>query len=176
MKERQVIALAKASLGDAAVLAEMNRQMIVDEGYKEKLNLSRLRKRMRDWLRLGEYEAVFFLDNENSRIGYALFQKQEDALFFAKRQVFLRHFFIARSHRRRGVGTQAFKVLKEELWKGADRVDLRVLIQNRSAVNFWHHLGFKEYQFGMELKIRPPSLDVRGSYKGKRTVRSITEA
>lgn len=134
------------------VLAEMNRLMTEDEGYKGSLPISRLRARARDWLRSGDYEAVFFLDEDGSRVGYALFQRQDDALFFAKRQVFLRHFFVARGSRRRGTGTQAFKALKE-LWGGASRVDLHVLMKNRRAVDFWHGLGFKEYQFGMELKI-----------------------
>jgi GNAT superfamily N-acetyltransferase len=153
MEERPLITLVKASLRDAAVLAEMNRQMIADEGYRGKLSLPKSKNRIRGWLRSGEYEAVFFLDHEGSRVGYALFQRQRDALFFTKRQVFLRHFFITRSRRRKGVGTRAFKALKEELWKGTNRVDLHVLIRNRRAVDFWHSLGFREYQFGMELEI-----------------------
>ena len=143
----------KASLKDAAVLAEMNREMTLDEGYKSKLSLPKLKDRITDWLRLGDHEAVFFLDSKGSRIGYAIFQREEDALFFARRRVFLRHFFISRSHRRKGIGTQAFRALKEELWKGADRIDLHVLIENQRAVDFWHSLGFKEYQFGMTLEI-----------------------
>jgi ribosomal protein S18 acetylase RimI-like enzyme len=102
---------------------------------------------------LGDHEAVFFLDSGGSRIGYAIFQREEDALFFARRRVFLRHFFISRRHRRKGIGTQAFRALREELWKGANRIDLHVLIENQRAVDFWHSLGFMEYQFGMTLEI-----------------------
>jgi hypothetical protein len=62
MKERPLITLSKASLRDAAVLAEMNRRMIADEGHKGKLSLPKLKNRIRYWLRSGECEAVFFLD------------------------------------------------------------------------------------------------------------------
>jgi GNAT superfamily N-acetyltransferase len=148
-----MIRLTKAGAKDADVLAQMSKLMIEDEGYEGRLSLPRLKTRMRDWLSSGEYEAVFFLDEDGSRVGYALFQRREDALFFARRQVFLRHFFVARDRRRRRIGTMAFKALKDEFWAGARRVDLHVLIKNRRGVDFWRNLGFKEYQFGMDLEI-----------------------
>jgi GNAT superfamily N-acetyltransferase len=148
-----MIRLAKARTKDAGTLAEMNKQMIEDEGYKGRLSLPRLKTRMRDWLGSGEYEAVFFQDEDGSKIGYALFQKQEDALFFAKRRVFLRHFFVVRGRRNRGIGRFAFKALRDVFWADAGRVDLHVLIKNRRGVSFWRSLGFKEYQFGMALEI-----------------------
>jgi len=148
-----LIRLKRAGLADADVLARMNRQMIGDEGYEGHLPLSKLKERMRGWLESGEYEAVFFLGEDGSRIGYALYEKQTDALFFAKRQVFLRHFFVARGYRKKGVGTLAFKALKGRFWADASRVDLHVLIKNERAVDFWHGLGFREYQLGMELEI-----------------------
>jgi len=151
MKERPPVTLSKASLRDLTALAEMNRQMIADEGYKGKLSLERLEKRFRDWLRSDGCEAVFFLDRQGYRLGYAVYQREEDALFFKKRQVFLRHFFIMRDHRRKGLGSMAFREL-QELWKGTERVDLHVLIENQGAVDFWHSLGFKEYQLGMALE------------------------
>jgi len=138
-------------LRDVKALAEMNRLMIADEGYKGRLSPGRLEKRFSDWLGSGQCEAVFFLDREGSRFGYAVFQNEKDALFFKKRQVFLRHFFIMRDHRRKGLGTQAFREL-QAIWKGAERVDLHVLIENQGAVGFWHSLGFKEYQLGMALE------------------------
>jgi RimJ/RimL family protein N-acetyltransferase len=146
-----LIVLKRAVVGDANALAVMNRLMIEDEGYKGRISLRKLTSRMKSWLRSGEYEAVFFLDEDDSKVGYALFQKRQNALYFARRQVFLRHFFVTRDYRKRGIGTEAFKALKEEFWGGAHRVDLQVLIKNRRAVRFWHSLGFKEYQFSMEL-------------------------
>ena len=147
-----VLRLERADVTDAGILAGMNRQMIEDEGYEGRLSLPKLKARMKDWLGSGEYEAVFFMGEDHSRIGYALYQKREDALFFAKRQVYLRHFFIARDRRRKGIGTQAFEALKEH-WNGVHRVDLHVLIKNKRGVGFWRSLGFKEYQFGMELEL-----------------------
>ncbi len=148
-----MIRLARAGVKDASALAEMNRQMIEDEGYRGPLSLPKLKTRMKEWLRSGGYEAVFFLDEDDSKVGYALFQRQEDAFFFAKRQVFLRHLFVERGRRRRGIGKQAFKALGEEFWTGASRVDLHVLIKNRIGIDFWHSLGFKDYQLGLELEI-----------------------
>jgi GNAT superfamily N-acetyltransferase len=150
---RVVIRLTKAGVKDADVLAQMNKLMIEDEGYEGRLSLSSLKTRMRDWIRSGDYEAVFFLDEDDSRVGYALFQRQQNTLFFSKRQVFLRHFFVVRDRRKKRIGTKAFKALRDEFWAGAGRVDLHVLIKNRRGVEFWRSLGFKEYQFGMELKI-----------------------
>lgn len=151
-----MVRLERAGPGDADALAKMNKEMVEDEGYEGQLPLSKLRERMRGWLASGEYEAVFFLGEDGSKIGYALYQKQIDALYFTKSQVFSRHFFVARAHRKKGIGTQAFRALRRRFWAGASRVDLHVLIKNERAVGFWHSLGFREYQFGMELEVPGP--------------------
>jgi len=48
-----------ATLGDCPVLAELNHQLIRDEGRRNLMTVPELEQRMRGWL-TGEYRAVIF--------------------------------------------------------------------------------------------------------------------
>ena len=64
---------------DIKLLAEMNFDLIQDEGHRNKMNVDQLGKRMSDWL-LNEYKAVIFHD-QNEEIGYALYKKDPDWIY-----------------------------------------------------------------------------------------------
>ncbi len=77
---------------EASVLAEMNQQLIRDEGHRNKMTLPELKLRMSKWLE-GEYAAVIFSE-DNSDIGYALYRQDEE-------WIYLRQIFVKNSMRRK---------------------------------------------------------------------------
>jgi GNAT superfamily N-acetyltransferase len=87
-----------ATPADAAALADMNWQLIRDEGHRNPMTVPQLADRMARWLG-GQYEAVLF-EEAGRPVGYALFRREPE-------HIYLRHFFVARDCRRRGVGRAA---------------------------------------------------------------------
>ncbi len=132
-----------ADIADAPLLAKMNHQLIADEGHRNPMNVEQLRERMATWL-AGEYRGVVF-EQSPETLGYALYRIEEKA------RVHLRHFFIARPHRRRGLGREAFRLLRAEIIPPDRRVVLEVLTANSMARAFWAAVGFQEYAISMEL-------------------------
>jgi hypothetical protein len=68
-----------AALEDCALLAELNHQLIRDEGHRNRMTVAELEQRMRGWLD-GEYRAVLFEDGGES-VAYALFREQPEEIF-----------------------------------------------------------------------------------------------
>ncbi len=126
--------LARAE--DALTLAEMNEQLIRDEGHRNAMTLDELTARMRQWL-AGEYWAVVFED-KSSAVGYALFRREPE-------YVYLRHFFVRKERRREGIGRDAMARLSDEFFCGHFRLRVDVLVGNTPAIAFWRSLGFVDY-------------------------------
>ena len=87
-----------ATLEDCGLLAELNHQLIRDEGHRNPRTIPQLEQRMRDWL-AGDYRAVIF-EQGGEIVAYALFREEPD-------EIYLRHFFVVRHRRRRGIGREA---------------------------------------------------------------------
>src|SRR6188474_3079964 len=84
-----------ATLRDSGLLAELNRQLIQDEGHRSRMTVAELESRMRGWL-AGDYRAVIGeVDGEVAT--YALFSEQPD-------EVYLRQLFVVGLRRRQGIG------------------------------------------------------------------------
>ena len=83
-----------ATVGDAPLLATLNRQLIHDEGHRNRMTLPELEARMAGWL-AGEYRAVLFADG-GEVVGYALYR-------LAPELVYLRQLLVREEHRRRGI-------------------------------------------------------------------------
>lgn len=130
-----------ANLDDVAVLARMNEQLIRDEGHRNRMPLGELEDRMRTWIK-ADYQAAVF-ENGGDVLGYALFKPE-------KEWIYLRHFFVVPSKRRRGIGRQAIEWLQQNVWHGSPRVRLDVLVGNFAAITFWRSLGFSDYCLTME--------------------------
>ncbi|MCK5364570.1 MAG: GNAT family N-acetyltransferase, partial [Gammaproteobacteria bacterium] len=64
-----------ASEGDLPLLAELNQQLIHDEGYANPMSVAELENRMRGWL-IRAYTAVMFL-NDGNVVGYALYRNDD---------------------------------------------------------------------------------------------------
>lgn len=130
---------------DAALLAQMNGQLIRDEGHRNPMTAPELERRMSGWL-AGEYAAVLF-ESGRETLGYALFCREPD-------YVYLRQFFVWDRYRRCGVGRSAMQWLRQTAWPDALRVRLDVLVTNTAAHAFWKAVGFADYCVTMEAQKR----------------------
>src|SRR5438093_1396382 len=111
-----------ATTDDLQTLAEWNHQLIQDEGHRNPMDIQQLKERMRRWITDGGYTAVVFEDNGEA-VAYALYR--EDA-----NEVCLRHLFVMRHLRRKGIGRRAVKVLMSQLWPKTKRLTVEVLTEN----------------------------------------------
>lgn len=104
--------------------------------------------RLQRWL-LSGYEGLIF-EVESVPVGYALF-RQTDPDLKEPDGVYLRQFFILREHRRRGLGTRAFQLFRNEAL-GGRRLVLEALASNPDGEAFWRSLGMMPYSVTLELK------------------------
>ena len=93
----------RATSSDCALLAELNHQLIRDEGHRNKMTVPELEQRMKGWL-ASEYAAMLF-ENDGEVVAYALYREQPE-------EIYLRQLFVARNRRRKGVGREAVKILR----------------------------------------------------------------
>ncbi len=125
-----------ASESDLPLLAELNQQLIHDEGYANPMSVAELENRMRGWL-IRAYTAVMFL-NDGNVVGYALYRNDDSGIF-------LRQFFICRAERRKGFGRAAVDLLLGRIWPDGAAVSLEALCANEAAIAFWRAVGFEDY-------------------------------
>src|SRR5262245_47286886 len=97
-----------ATVADAKFLAELNHQLIRDEGHRNPMDVDQLEHRMRSWLSSGEYRAVIFVQ-EDTPVAYALYREDPD-------EIYLRQFFVIRTRRRHGIGRSAMQSLLSDIW------------------------------------------------------------
>jgi len=132
-----------ATADDCALLAEMNHHLIRDEGHRNPMTVDELAERMKGWLTGGEYHAVLF-EQDNHPLAYALYRSEGGS------SVYLRQFFVARDHRRKGLGRAAIKMLLGEVLPRNCRVTLEVLCHNEAGKRFWAAAGFQNYALTLE--------------------------
>lgn len=125
---------------DLTALAEMNHQLIIDEGHSNPMNISQLRARMQEWL-ASEYKAVM-ISSGAIEVGYALWREEPEFIH-------IRQFFIVRQYRRKGLGQGAILELINTRWLGRN-IRLEVLTGNSVGQAFWHATGFKDYCITLE--------------------------
>jgi GNAT superfamily N-acetyltransferase len=131
---------------DLPLLARWNRHLIEDEGHSNPMTLAQLQERMRLWLD-GPYQATMFLLEERA-VAYALWRRDPEG-------VYLRHFFVDRAHRRRGVGGRALAILLSQVFPRGARVVVECLVGNARGLAFWRSIGFTDYS--LTLHASPPS-------------------
>lgn len=127
---------------DAPLLAEINQQLIADEWGGGGMELEHLEARMRRWIEEGDYRAIIFSE-EATTVAYALVSMDDDSAY-------IRHFFVLREQRGRGVGRRAVALLLGEIIAPELRITLDVLASNRVGHAFWHSVGFGDYAIRME--------------------------
>ena len=127
---------------DLDILAQWNYQLIRDEGHRNPMTVPQLRDRMRQWLS-GDYTSVIF-EKDNEAVAYALFRESED-------EIYLRQLFVEREMRNQGIGKEAVRILKEEIWTKPKRLTVDVLSHNKAAIAFWRSVGYKDYCLTLEI-------------------------
>src|ERR1017187_8029506 len=98
----------RATLDDCALLAELNHQLILDEGHRNRMTVPELEQRMKGWL-ASEYAAMLF-ENVGEVVACALYREQPE-------EIYLRQLFVARNRRRQGIGRQAVEILRSKIWQ-----------------------------------------------------------
>jgi predicted acetyltransferase len=132
----------RATPDDCPLLAELNHQLIRDEGHRNRMTVPELEQRMRGWL-AGEYIAIMF-ENDGEVIAYALYREQPD-------EIYLRQLFVVRQRRREGLGKQAMHQLRSEIWPKTKRLTVEVLVVNTAAVAFWRAVGYRDHSLTLEI-------------------------
>jgi GNAT superfamily N-acetyltransferase len=131
-----------ATPDDCPLLAELNHQLIQDEGHRNKMTAPELEQRLRGWLS-GEYRAVIFEDS-GEVVAYGLYRDEPDLIY-------LRQLFVVRHRRRQGLGRQAVKILCSQIWPKDKRLTVEVLVANHSGVAFWRSVGYTDYALSLEI-------------------------
>jgi ribosomal protein S18 acetylase RimI-like enzyme len=145
-----------AMLKDVPLLARMNRQLVEDEGHRNRLQTdSWLEKRMRGFL-TGEYRAVMF-ELDGRTVAYVLYTDRTEHAD----TVYLRQIFVDRTCRRQGVGREVMRILLEEIWPADKRITVGVLEDNKVAIAFYKSVGFRSYSIELEFPVRKEGRKVR---------------
>src|ERR1700730_6507284 len=97
----------RATSNDCASLAELNHQLIRDEGHRNRMTVPELEQRMKGWL-AAEYAAILFEDADDI-VAYALYREQPEHLCLGQ-------ICVVRHRRREGVGRRAVEILRSEIW------------------------------------------------------------
>src|SRR5579863_9909103 len=93
----------RATLDDCALLADLNHQLIRDEGHRNPMTVPELEQRMRGWL-ASEYAAVIF-EEDGEVVAHVLYREQPE-------EIYLRQLFVARNRRRQGIGRKAVEIMR----------------------------------------------------------------
>ena len=125
-----------------SLLAELNHQLIRDEGHRNKMTVPELEQRMKGWL-ASEYAAVIFEEGKEV-VAYALYREEPEELY-------LRQLFVVRNRRRQGIGRTAMEILRTQIWPKNKRLTVSVLVNNPAAVAFWRAVGYKDYSLSLEI-------------------------
>ncbi len=136
-------------LKDVPLLACLNRQLVEDEGHRNRLQTDAwLEKRMRVFL-TGEYRAVLF-ELDGKTVAYVLYTDRTEHAD----TIYLRQIFVDRTCRRKGVGREVMRTLLEEIWPADKRVTVGVLQDNKAAIALYKSVGFRPYSIELEFPVR----------------------
>jgi GNAT superfamily N-acetyltransferase len=135
--------LRPANLDDCALLAQLNHQLLQDEGHRNRMSVPELERRMRGWL-AGEYRAVIY-EKDGAVVAYALFREEPELIY-------LRQLFVARDRRRQGIGRRALELLRTQVWPKSTRLTVDVLVTNQPALAFWRAVGYADYSLTLEMR------------------------
>lgn len=127
---------------DCPLLATLNHQLIPDEGHRNRMTITGLEQRMREWLSTG-YAAVLF-ETTSTVVAYALYRETPE-------EIHLRQFFVVRNRRRQGIGRRAVEILRTRVWASNKRLTVDVLTTNTAAIGFWRAIGFSDYCLTLEI-------------------------
>jgi predicted acetyltransferase len=124
------------------LLAQLNHQLIRDEGHRNRMTIPELEQRMQAWLAT-EFSGVLF-EHEGEVVAYALFREQPE-------EIYLRQLFVVRNRRRQAIGRQAMEILRTRFWPPHKRLTVEALAHNAAAIAFWRAMGYRDYSLKLEI-------------------------
>lgn len=136
-----VICLRLASEEDLPQLAKWNHALIAEEGSRNPMSETELFARMQSWLKSGW--DVRIVETDGKEAGYLVGQTRADEYVPETSEFFLRQFYVLPLFRRRGIGREALRQLREELFPQVSAIVLDVLERNQPGRRFWESLGFE---------------------------------
>lgn len=107
------------------------------------MSIGELADRMTAWLE-ADYKAVLF-EARSTPLAYALYRDSEDGIY-------LRQFFVAREHRRAGIGTRAVHLFREQVVPPDQSLSLEVLAHNDAGIAFWQTAGFRKHALSFRVE------------------------
>ena len=141
--------LREAAEADLPLLARMNKCLIEDEGSRNPMSVAELQQRMGGWLR-SDWRADLFVENETV-VGYAVYQLRQDEYFPNNSMVYLRQMYIDRDQRSRKLGRLALQALAQTRFPADCIVAIEVLATNLRGAKFWSQVGFQSYCTTMQI-------------------------
>jgi GNAT superfamily N-acetyltransferase len=135
--------IRSATIEEVEVLANMNHRLVEDMST-ENWSHDRYRDRFRRWIEGHRWSVDLFVEDKHA-VGYSVYQRRQDHFDNAQSVIFMRHFYIEREHRCRGLGRSAFDLLVETRFPRHSGITLDVLPTNPDSTKFWestrlHHL------------------------------------
>lgn len=134
------ISLRPAGPEDVEALAELNRQLLEDEGHPSTISREDLIARHREWLRTGEWTQDI-IDVDGNVVGYIVHAPNPFPLDADIPERFIRQFCIDRRFRGHGLGRDGFELFLEHRLPPGGRVTLDVLESNPGGQAFWESVG-----------------------------------
>ena len=126
---------------DLDLLAEWNRQLILDERHSSPVSLLQLRDRMEGKILEGCKAVIFEINQVPS--AYALYSEDDQSIH-------LLHFFVKRDVRRTGIGRGAIDILRKKIFPPQKQLLAEALTDNEAGIQFWQKVGFAESRATME--------------------------
>lgn len=121
-------------------LAELNMQLVEDEGHSNLMGIPELANRMDSWLS-SEYTCYGVCDDEKI-LSYCLFRDDHDYFY-------IRQLFTVRHLRGKGLATKLLDYLESTVLKGKP-IRIEVLVSNIQAKEFYLARGFNMYCHTLE--------------------------
>ena len=142
-----------AQLSDLPQLAKMNSCLVDDQGSENPFSLKEYEDRFREWLDTNIWTVDVFL-HDGQVVGYSVYQERTDYYDPNEAVIYIRQYYIKRSHRRLGLGKAAFQILIDTRFpKDVQSIALDVMATNSAGQNFWRKLGFNDYFFSMKKEL-----------------------
>ena len=133
--------LVTTQFDDLPELVEMNSQLVIDEQFDVILPQDKMIERMKDFIQGSVYDC-YLMVHDSVVCGYCLVDKTRNPLY-------LRHLFVKKEHRRKGLGKQSIQMLLA-LYKTAS-IDIEVMAWNANAIKFYESIGFTPRFIGMRI-------------------------
>jgi GNAT superfamily N-acetyltransferase len=143
------LVLRKHRVSELDDLARMNKELLEDEKHRSSLTVAELKERFRRFVDEDGWSVEVFTCDEDI-VGYITYRVEPDETTPNGRSVFLRQFYISRSHRRLGLGAATMALFKSSRLKHGERIFLEVLESNPRGRAFWQSVGFTPYSTIME--------------------------